>query len=64
MAPLLLSLGLKHIYNPASQVQNSKTQVCSLKIHLEEVLLELGRARKIKHESAAKIGRKVKEIEG
>jgi hypothetical protein len=58
MATLLAALGLKNIHNQASQVRNSKLQVRSLEIHLEEVLLELGRVRKIKQRSTTKLGRK------
>jgi hypothetical protein len=57
MAPLLLALDLNHIHNPASQVRNTKFQFNSLKIHLEEVLLELERVRRIKSGSAVKIKR-------
>jgi hypothetical protein len=48
--------------NPASQVQNSNAQFCSLEIHLEEVLLELERVRRIKSGSAVKIKREIKKI--
>jgi hypothetical protein len=58
MAALLAALGLKHIHNQASQVRNSKLQVRCLEIHLEEVLLELGRVRKIKQRSTTELGRK------
>jgi hypothetical protein len=62
MAPLLLALGLNHSCNPASQVQNSKFQFRSLKIHLEEMLLELERVRRIKSGSTIKNKREIKKI--
>jgi hypothetical protein len=61
MAPLLLAHGLNHSYNPSSQVRNSNFQFCILKIHLEEVLLEFRRVRRIKSGSVVKIKRENKK---
>ena len=62
MAPLLLALSLNHNYNLAIQVQHSNPQFHSLEIHLEEVLLELERLRRIKSGSVVKIKSEIKKI--
>jgi hypothetical protein len=46
MPPLLAGLCINHNCKQASQVRNPKIQFCSLKIHLVEVILELGKKRK------------------
>ena len=49
----LAALSLKHNYKTSSQVQNSSSQFHSLKIHLVEVIFELGKKRKFESESVA-----------
>ena len=64
MALLLLALGLTHTHNLASKFEILNPDVCSLKIHLVEVLLELGKVREIKSGSTIKIERENKKDKG